>query len=273
MLVFSGLQEGNWDLYAWYGDGRNELVRLTNTPFDEKSPALSPNRKTLAYVTSGGELMVRDLATGTDRQLHWGDRRGSWDFPNFSPDGRQLVATYYEPGGRDTARLVVIDLDTGQAVNLLQQYGPQLWPAWSPDGSTIVYGYGLCSDACGRIIQEPWLAHRGGARAYQLAITGAMSSAFAWAPDQRHVAFVSDRNRDFDIWMLALDGGGLTRLTDDRGTDDSPAFSPDGRSIGFISNRSGRLGIWLLELDTGELLQFQPPGEPGIALIKDLEWR
>ena len=44
--------------------------------------------------------------------------------------------------------------------------------------------------------------------------------------------------RDFDIYMVNLDGTGLTRITEAEGFDGFPVFSPDGRFLVFASNRN-----------------------------------
>jgi len=63
LLVFAATEGDNWDLFTWSGEGRNELIRLTETPYDERAPALSYDRKKVAYVTSGDKLFIHDLET------------------------------------------------------------------------------------------------------------------------------------------------------------------------------------------------------------------
>ena len=57
-----------------------------------------------------------------------------------------------------------------------------------------------------------------------------------WSPDDRQVAFVSNRNADgtydTDIWITNVEKGGEpTKLTKNRGADSSPQWHPDGASI------------------------------------------
>ena len=57
-----------------------------------------------------------------------------------------------------------------------------------------------------------------------------------WSPDDRHVAFVSNRNADgtydTDIWITSVEKAGEpTKLTKNRGADSSPQWHPDGASI------------------------------------------
>ena len=72
-----------------------------------------------------------------------------------------------------------------------------------------------------------------------------------WAPDGRTVVFGSDRNIDFDLYMMTLDGSGDEQLVARwPGTDDMPTdWSSDGRYIVFRrGHRGGSSDIWILPL-------------------------
>jgi len=70
------------------------------------------------------------------------------------------------------------------------------------------------------------------------------------------IAFDSDRESfNRDIYVMGVDGSGLTRLTTDDSIDKEPAFSPDGKRIAFASNRSGKFQIHLLDLTTSQVTQ------------------
>jgi dipeptidyl aminopeptidase/acylaminoacyl peptidase len=72
------------------------------------------------------------------------------------------------------------------------------------------------------------------------------------SPRGDRVAFVVrvtdlDANRGrTDLWMVDVDGGGLTRLTSDPAADDNPRWAPDGQSLYFLSSRSGSSQVWRL---------------------------
>jgi Tol biopolymer transport system component len=70
------------------------------------------------------------------------------------------------------------------------------------------------------------------------------------------IAFDTDRD-DFNrnIYMMNVDGSGLTRLTNDPGVDKEPAFSPDGKRISFSSDRAGAFEIFVLDLSTMQVTQ------------------
>ena len=48
----------------------------------------------------------------------------------------------------------------------------------------------------------------------------------AWSPDGRQIAFLSQRDRNPEIYVMNSDGSGQTRLTRNGTTDDSIAWSP-----------------------------------------------
>ncbi len=70
-----------------------------------------------------------------------------------------------------------------------------------------------------------------------------------WSPDGSTLAFVGQRNGDFDIYTIPVAGGQETRLTTAKGLDDGPEYSPDGKYIYFNSERSGTMQIWRMRPD------------------------
>src|SRR5438093_5918269 len=77
-----------------------------------------------------------------------------------------------------------------------------------------------------------------------------------WSPDGSRIAFYSDRkfnlpDRDdnVDIYVMAVDGTGLTRLTDDPASDAFPYWSPDGQRLAFYSERDGQGDVYIMNAD------------------------
>jgi TolB protein len=73
-----------------------------------------------------------------------------------------------------------------------------------------------------------------------------------WSPDGKTLAFVGQRNGEFDIYTIPAAGGDETRLTTAKGLDDGPEYSPDGRYIYFNSERTGTMQIWRMRSDGTE---------------------
>ncbi len=61
----------------------------------------------------------------------------------------------------------------------------------------------------------------------------------AWSPDGSKIAFESNRGGNHEVYVMSADGTDQTRLTNDPGWDDQPAWSPDGSKIAFTSTRDG----------------------------------
>jgi TolB protein len=62
-------------------------------------------------------------------------------------------------------------------------------------------------------------------------------------------AITSNRNGDFDIYLMNPDRTGLVQLTDDAGDDVGPSWSRDGTRIAFASNRDGDFDIFIVNVD------------------------
>lgn len=71
------------------------------------------------------------------------------------------------------------------------------------------------------------------------------------SPDGRFVVFEANLESFRDLYRLDLDGGRLTRLTDDRNGNFDPALSPDARHIAFVSDRDGNPEIYLMDASGG----------------------
>jgi len=69
------------------------------------------------------------------------------------------------------------------------------------------------------------------------------------SPDGKKAAFMSQRDGNWEVYVMDLDGSGLQQLTDNGDTDGLPVWSPDGQAIAFASDRSGEWAIWAMDPD------------------------
>jgi TolB protein len=70
-----------------------------------------------------------------------------------------------------------------------------------------------------------------------------------WSPDGKTLAYCAQRDKEFDVYTISVDGGEEKRLTTAKGLDDGPDYTPDGKQIFFNSDRTGEMKIWRMNAD------------------------
>jgi hypothetical protein len=98
-------------------------------------------------------------------------------------------------------------------------------PAWSPDGLQVAYE--CAQDIC---VANP---DGSGARQLTFVTFGGAAQHPAWSPDGSKIAFAANPGGIPQLYVMAPDGSGVTRLTDSTWFVGSPAWSPDGTRIAF----------------------------------------
>ena len=158
--------------------------------------------------------------------------------PAWSPDGRFLAFTTFRDGNLE---VYLADRDGGNLRNLTRHEGHDARPVWSPGGRIAIE-----SDRFGNF--EICLVEVVSGEVFNLSNHPRQDREPSWSGDGREIAFVSNRDWNDNIYRMAVDGTGLTRLTTEF-TDREPAWSPDGESICFVSNRPepffDRMNRWL----------------------------
>jgi Tol biopolymer transport system component len=71
----------------------------------------------------------------------------------------------------------------------------------------------------------------------------------AWSPDGNKVAFQSNRNGSYSIWVMDANGTNQHQVTSGESNERHPAWSPDGRQLAFDSDASGSREIWIVDSD------------------------
>jgi TolB protein len=172
--------------------------------------------------------------------------RANFEAPNWSRDGKYFL---FNQGGR-MYKLPVAGgepqvLDTGFATRCNNDHGI------SPDGTQLV------------ISDQSQEQRR--SMIYILPITGgtprritplAPSYWHGWSPDGKTLAYCAERDKEYDIYTIPVEGGEEKRLTTATGLDDGPDYSHDGKYIYFNSERTGLMQIWRMKTDGSEQTQI-----------------
>jgi dipeptidyl aminopeptidase/acylaminoacyl peptidase len=109
-------------------------------------------------------------------------------------------------------------------------------PAISPDGRWVAYTLREANWDENVYETEIWLADAQSGATRQLTNGRKSSTAPAWSPDGKRLAFGSDREDRRQIFLIDLSGGEAMKLTSADEAVGAFAWAPDGKSIAFTSN-------------------------------------
>jgi TolB protein len=166
--------------------------------------------------------------------------------PNWTNDGKRLI---YNSRGRifsfNPATRESTVVDTGYANQCNNDH------VLSPDNSLLAISHRTREDGLSRIYVLPL---EGGNPV--LLTPMAPSYLHGWSPDGSTLAYTAERNGQWDIYTVSVNGGEETQLTDYSPRDDGSEYSMDGKYIWYNSMRSGLMQIWRMNADGSEQTQM-----------------
>lgn len=221
------------------------VVQLENGERDivveqASQPALSPNSKRLAFRSwdrAQRAIRVRELTDGN-----------TWTWINFAEAARPNWSANSEnivfPSQQEPDRQWRVYRTYGLEVDRVRRHGgdiPGRVPFWMSD-SRIVY-WECPLNKCGLYVMQ-----NDGTDPTQLT-TYERDTAPAASPDASQVAFMSNRDGNWEIYIVSTQGPmgeGLKRLTKNSARDGLPTWSPDGKWLAFVSDRDGEWAVWAM---------------------------
>jgi Tol biopolymer transport system component len=272
--VFDPKRE-TYDIYvaALDGSGCHRLVA------EASQPALSPDGQSIAYVS--WKNGVRGV---------WGQTRGGPPYvlnphfearhPSWPPGEQAIVFASSEGSPQRIPGIYVTDPSSGQGYSSLRgEQDPGTfggfrgdWPAWLPDNVSVTFALASCG-ACGIVVVNVTESTPRPVRV----TTDTSDIAPAPSPDGKHIAFMSGRDGNWEIYVVGTDGSKLTRLTVNEANDGLPTWSPDGKMLAFVSDRDGKWAIWGMEPDGSGQMKFfdiggSIDGKVGLDVENSLGW-
>ncbi len=217
LIVLALSEAGHSHLFA-YQSLETQYLRLTSGPWDDTSPALSPDGRWLAFASNRSgpwDIYLLDLYSGDLKRL---TETMQYDAgPTWSPDGKLLA---YESYDQDYEIIIQSAFDDQTMINLSEHPAQDYQPTWSPLGRQLAF----VSDRTGE--PEVWLADFdkfGDERFSNLSSTPEMAESHPiWSPDGSWLAWAAhqERNRSLYVWN-SIQGSHYV------GSGDWPVWSPD----------------------------------------------
>jgi len=193
----------------------------------------------------GSLLEVMDIESGK-RQVLGGDP-GSWQAPNWTPDGKTLI---YNSEGL----LYKFDIATGVSTVLNTEFADR-------NNNDHVISFNGKYMAISHHSEED----KGQSVLYTLPLEGGTptrvtplspSYLHGWSADDKYLVYCAARNGAYDVYRIPVEGGEEEQLTHQATLDDGPEYSPDGKSIYFNSARTGTMQIWRMDPDGSNQTQL-----------------
>jgi TolB protein len=250
------------EFYVGLAVSSHDTARIETATFSNVTIGIPPARATAAPDVASMTTLVNTLETINVRSK---DRRvayvvtqpGRIEAPNWFPDATNTL--YFNNGGR----LYKVQADPpGATRNPNRLATPE--PVELGMLNRINNDHGVTRDGTTWAIsdQSQTMSGRRPSLIYTVPVAGGAprrvtekgpSYFHGWSPDGKTLTYCGERDGNFDVYTIPVEGGEEKRLTTDKGKDDGPEYSPDGQYIYFNSDRSGTMQVWRMKADgTGQ---------------------
>ena len=224
-IVFRSHRDGNEEIYVMNADGSNQR-NLSRSSGGDWSPVWSPDGTRIAFYSERkGKSGIWVMDVNGENVIPVGTPPGVNDYPTWSPDSKRIawnctMGRLYA-NGRGDFEICVSNVDGSGLTQLTDTEGDNKYPAWSPDGSHILF-----------------VSNRNG---------------WPTLPDYQPLGYDPEVFGDEEIFVMNVDGTRQINLTNNPREDDSfPAWSRDGAYI--VYSRYG----WLTVLNFNDPSQRKP---------------
>lgn len=254
---------GHYDTYLARADGSDRRLVVEQM----HQPALRPDGQWLAVNGERPQHMNLFVVRPDGNDLLEVSGYVEDSHPAWSPDGQGLVMGSTRHPDRQS-RLYIIDQVSydgtraeGRALrsDLYELLGRR--PTWTASGQIVYNGcdHTVTPPRCGLFLvsaepgpqtPEPLTDH---------------TSDTAPAILGSRLAFMSNRDGNWEIYVLEMGSTSPQRLTHNTANDGLPVWSPDGRTLAFVSDQGGVWAVWAMNPDGSQRRKLFDLGGGGLA--------
>jgi len=175
--------------------------------------------------------------------------------PRWAPDSSRIAFTCYASAGGAPAspQICMYSMDANRVVSFPRYRGTNSAPAWSADGSQLVFSSSMGGNP------ELYSIGGSGNGLKRLTFSNGASTSPVWNPKTNAtIAFVSDRSGVPKLYLMNADGTNAQNLDlPDKGYLIDPSWSPNGQLLAFSWRRpSNNYDIYVMDVATRQIIEL-----------------
>jgi serine/threonine protein kinase len=256
---------GGYDIVLYDRAGkvlRNFVPGSVPGKIDVRSPSFSPDRNTVGYVRTGGDIWLYDLVRGTDRRFTSGPAANA--FPVWSPQGDRIVFRSNRNSSAGDLYLKPVS-GSGQEQVLLANGNDKIDYQWAPDGLIV---YSELDPKTGRdlwVLQASKGATGGAPEIWKP--TPFLQTQFnefqgQLSPDSKWMAYTSEESGQREVYVRPFPAAdaGFWKISTAGGA--QPRWRGDGKELYYVA-ADGKMAAVTVKAIAGSKQGFEP-GTPEV---------
>jgi Tol biopolymer transport system component len=234
-IAFSAIRSGyGSEIYVVHADGSN-LQDVSNNVANDSSPRWSPDGRTIIFLSDrdGNPGIYAMNADGSNVRCLNQSNTADDSEPSWSPDGKYIA---FIQASSSYSAIYLMNADGTNPHRLTHVDAGYRFLNWSGDGISIAYqaNYNVCLMKITGLDQQC------------LSNANGLNSQPVWSPDSKHIAFVSIRNDERQVYVMDANGSNVTRLTNNDAENLDPAWSPDSKYLAYatiLADKTQRVSV------------------------------
>lgn len=208
----------------------SEQKQLTFGQSNSINPAWSPSGKQILYIYDHIDVVDNESKAIQSLYVMRADGSDQYslvkEFVSSASWYSNDLVSVSTPESRHGLKTYIVDLN-GAILYQIPETSTDGIPSWSPNGDFIAFEHmsGLESPKCSGIsVIEPGSVNS--CFVIDKILPPVQAHTPSWSPDSKFIAFSSNLNGDFDLYLSKADGSGLVQLTNIPGDEEGPIWSP-----------------------------------------------
>ena len=254
-IAYSSSVSGNREIYLTNAEGQTK-IQIPEFAGADGYPAWSPDGERLAFYAKYDKGKTWSMHTmnrdGSDRK-RLTHEKNKWDSsPTWSPDGKKIAFAreYADAEGNWQEEIWIMNADGTEQLHLKSLSGRA--PCFMKDGRILFHSKPELSQIC--------IANSDGSNIIRLTDHKSENRGPKISPNGQHIAFISDRDGNQEVYVMEIDGTNQKRLTYNEVADWDVCWSPDSKQLIFASDTDEYLELYTVNIDGTSLKKFMANG-------------